>query len=68
MEMDFQFRRQRAICFQRKIVLFRGEVFEHRLAVGLDHVAHLGGKHIIGALGGGLSDQFSSLLEICRRQ
>jgi len=33
MEMDLQFRRQRAIGFQRKIVFFSGKVFEQRLAV-----------------------------------
>ena len=58
MEMDFQFRRQRAIGLQRQIVLFRGEMFEQRLAVELHHVADLGGLHIIGALRGGLADQF----------
>ena len=68
MEMDFQFRRQRAIGLQRKIVLFGGEMLEQRLAVELHHVAHLGGEHIIGALRGGLADQFGSLLEARLRQ
>ncbi len=68
MEMDFQFRSQRAIGFQRKVVLFGGEMFEQRLAVRLHHVAHFGGEHIIGALGCGLANQFCCLLEARFRQ
>ena len=64
MEMDLQFRGERAISLQRKIVFLRREMLEQRLAVGLDHVADLGGLHIIGAIGGGLPDQFGALLEI----
>ena len=68
MEMDFQFRRQRPIGFERKVVLFTGEMFEQRLAVDLHHVAHLGGEHIVGALGGGFANQFCSLREARFRQ
>ena len=49
MQMDFQLGGERAIGLQRKIVLFRGEMLEQRLAVQLHHVAHLGGEHIVGA-------------------
>ena len=68
MEMNFQFRRQRAIGFQRKIVLFGGEMFEQHLAVDLHHVAHLGGEYIIGALGFSFANQFGCLLEARLRQ
>ena len=68
MEMDFQFRRQRAIGLQRKVVLLGGEMFEQRLAVKLHHVAHLGGLHIVGALRGGLPNQLGALFEAWLRQ
>ena len=64
MEMDFQFLRELAVGLQRKVVFLGGEMLEQRLAVGLDHVADLGGLHIVGALRHRLADQSGSLLEI----
>ena len=63
MKMDFQLAGERAVRFQRKIVLFGGDMLEQRLAVKLHHVAYLRGKHIVGALRGCLSDQSGALLE-----
>ena len=63
MEMDLQFRGQRAIGLQRLVVFLGGQVLEQRLAVQLHHVAHLGGEHIVGALRCGLADQLDALLE-----
>src|SRR5258707_13782702 len=63
MDMDFQLSRERTIGFERVVVFFASEMLEQRLAVYLHHVADLGGLHIIGALGGGLADQFGALLE-----
>ena len=63
MEMDLQFRGERAIGFQREIVFLGGQMLEQRLAVQLHHVAHLGGEHIIGALRRRLADQLDALLE-----
>src|SRR5215212_5930539 len=63
MEMNFQLSRECTIGFQGNIVLLGGEMLEQRLAVELHHIAHLGGKHIMRALRGGLADQLCSLLQ-----
>src|SRR6267154_1590272 len=63
MEIDLQFGCERAIGLEREVVRLGGEMFEQCLAIKLHHIAHLGGKHIIGALRGGIANQPCRLLK-----